>query len=87
RSSTAIRVAHSRSSSGYFLDAAMTLILHGLRASTRPGAIHVGIVLGAIVLGGTALYLSRSQVLVDDESYMEAMIPHHSIAILTSGDC
>ena len=36
------------------------------------------------MLGGTALYLSRSQVLVDDESYMEAMIPHHSIAILTS---
>jgi hypothetical protein len=36
------------------------------------------------VLGGTALYLSRSQALVEDESYMKAMIPHHSIAILTS---
>ena len=30
RSSTAIRVARSRSSSGYFLGGAMTLILHGL---------------------------------------------------------
>src|SRR5690606_4095683 len=41
RSSTAILVARSRNSSGYFLGAAMTLILHGLRASTRPGAIQV----------------------------------------------
>jgi hypothetical protein len=40
RGSTAIRVARSRSSSGYFLGAAMTLILHGLRASIRPGAIQ-----------------------------------------------
>src|SRR5690606_1247940 len=40
RSSTAIRVARSRNSSGYFLGAAMTLILHGLKASTRPGAVQ-----------------------------------------------
>ena len=39
--STAIRVARSRNSSLYFLGAAMTLILHGLRASTRPGAIQL----------------------------------------------
>ena len=31
-----------------------------------------------------ALYLSRSQALVDDQAYMKGMIPHHSIAILTS---
>jgi len=36
------------------------------------------------VLGGSALGLSRSQVLVDDVAYMDGMIPHHSIAILTS---
>ncbi len=35
-----IRVARSRNSSGCFLGAPMTLILHGLRASTRPGAIQ-----------------------------------------------
>ena len=40
--------------------------------------------MGALLLGGTALYLSRSQALVEDESYMKAMIPHHSIAVLTS---
>jgi hypothetical protein len=31
-----------------------------------------------------ALYLVRSQETVSDVSYMEAMIPHHSIAIMTS---
>lgn len=31
-----------------------------------------------------ALFLVRSQILIDDVDYMEAMIPHHSIAILTS---
>jgi uncharacterized protein (DUF305 family) len=30
------------------------------------------------------LWLVRSQITVDDVSYMKAMIPHHSIAIMTS---
>lgn len=38
----------------------------------------------AIVVAGAALALSRSQVWVDDQAYMKGMIPHHSIAILTS---
>lgn len=42
------------------------------------------IVGGSIALFTVALFLVRSQVLVDDVDYMEAMIPHHSIAILTS---
>lgn len=32
----------------------------------------------------TVLYLERSQVFVQDESWMSSMIPHHSIAVLTS---
>jgi uncharacterized protein (DUF305 family) len=36
-----------------------------------------------VVFAG-ALWLVRSQRTVDDVSYMRAMIPHHSIAILTS---
>ena len=31
-----------------------------------------------------ALFLARSQATVGDVAYMKAMIPHHSIAILTS---
>jgi len=42
------------------------------------------IVGGSIALFAVALFLVRSQVLVDNVDYMEAMIPHHSIAILTS---
>lgn len=39
---------------------------------------------GAIALFALALYLVRSQATVGDVSYMRAMIPHHSIAIMTS---
>ena len=39
--------------------------------------------LGAIMIIG-AMWLVRSQVTVTDTDYMEGMIPHHSIAILTS---
>ena len=42
------------------------------------------IVGGSIAVFALSLFLVRSQVLVDDVDYMEAMIPHHSIAILTS---
>jgi len=45
---------------------------------------NVGIVAGAIVVCTVALWLVRSQETVDDVSYMKAMIPHHSIAIMTS---
>ncbi|HCW74579.1 MAG TPA: DUF305 domain-containing protein [Clostridiaceae bacterium] len=44
-----------------------------------------GIILGASVLiFGLSLFLVRSQTTVDQVSWMKAMIPHHSIAILTS---
>ena len=44
------------------------------------GAILIG---SAVVFVGT-LWLVRSQQTVYDVSYMKAMIPHHSIAVLTS---
>lgn len=42
------------------------------------------IVAGSAVVFMVALWLVRSQATVDDRSWMRAMIPHHSIAILTS---
>ena len=43
------------------------------------------IILGAGALVFTlALWLVRSQSTIDDVDYMSAMIPHHSIAIMTS---
>ncbi|MDQ0316296.1 DUF305 domain-containing protein [Amorphus orientalis] len=47
-------------------------------------AVNIAIFAGAIVLFGASLWLVRSQVTVQDRSYMKAMIPHHSIAIMTS---
>ena len=42
------------------------------------------ILIGAAVVFGVSLYLLRSQSTVKDVQYMEAMIPHHSSAILVS---
>jgi hypothetical protein len=46
--------------------------------------VNVAIVLGAAMLFAASVYLVRSQASVEDGSWMKAMIPHHSIAILTS---
>lgn len=45
---------------------------------------NVGIVLGAVALFALGTFLVRTETTVQDRSYMSAMIPHHSIAILTS---
>jgi Na+/proline symporter len=47
-------------------------------------AANIGILVGAGLVFVLSLGLMRSQALVGDVQYMEAMIPHHSIAILTS---
>ncbi|MDP2294875.1 MAG: DUF305 domain-containing protein [Pseudolabrys sp.] len=45
---------------------------------------NIAIVLGCGVVFAASLWLVRSQETVSDVSWMKAMIPHHSIAILTS---
>lgn len=46
--------------------------------------LNIAIFSGSVVVFALALWLVRSQVTVEDQSYMRAMIPHHSIAIMTS---
>lgn len=46
--------------------------------------VNIGIVVGCAGLFALSLWLVRSQATVQQVSYMRAMIPHHSIAILTS---
>lgn len=46
--------------------------------------LNIAIFAGAAIVFVVALYLARSQSTVGDVAYMKAMIPHHSIAILTS---
>lgn len=58
----------------------LTFMLH--MHKSRPA--NIAIYAGAATLFALALYLVRSQATIEDVSYMRAMIPHHSIAILTS---
>jgi uncharacterized protein (DUF305 family) len=46
--------------------------------------MNIAIFAGGALVFIVALWLVRSQQTVDDAAYMRAMIPHHSIAILTS---
>lgn len=45
---------------------------------------NLAIFICSIAIFGGSLWLVRSQETVSDVSYMKAMIPHHSIAIMTS---
>lgn len=47
-------------------------------------AANVLIVVSSVVAFALSLWLVRSQETVEDVAWMKAMIPHHSIAILTS---
>ncbi len=62
---------------------AITMLLFMRKMYTNKRA-NTGILLGSLVVFVLSLWLVRSQVTVGDVSYMRAMIPHHSIAILTS---
>ena len=58
----------------------LTFMLHMYQDKRANAAIYL---VSALVFA-VALFLVRSQTTVQDVSYMRAMIPHHSIAILTS---
>lgn len=59
----------------------MLLFMWGMYKNKKLNAVILGV--SALVFG-LSLWLVRSQTTVDDVSWMKAMIPHHSIAILTS---
>ena len=44
-------------------------------------AIKLTVLFGATIAAVALLYVNRSQSLVGDTTFMQAMIPHHSIAI------
>lgn len=46
--------------------------------------VNTGIYLGGAAVFALSLWLVRSQATIGDVAWMKAMIPHHSIAILTS---
>lgn len=71
----------------------MTLLMGGtmavimlafMRGMYKNARLNLAIYGGSVIIFLLALFLVRSQTLVQDSSWMNAMIPHHSIAILTS---
>lgn len=67
------------------MGAAMSVIMLAFMLSMyKRKGLNYTIFGGSIAVFAGALWLVRSQATVDDIEYMKAMIPHHSIAILTS---
>ncbi|WP_417525215.1 DUF6692 family protein [Marinovum sp.] len=77
--------SETRAYMALLMGAAMAVIMLGFMLSTYDNkAVNAAIFAGSIAVFAGMLYLVRSQVTVGDVSYMRAMIPHHSIAIMTS---
>lgn len=68
-----------------YMGAAMAVIMLAFMLGMYGNkTVNTAIFLGSGLAFIAALYLVRSQDTVDDIAWMKAMIPHHSIAILTS---
>lgn len=66
---------------GAMMTAVMLAFMLGMYKNKK---LNAAIFAGAAIVFVVGLYLARSQRTVGDVAYMKAMIPHHSIAILTS---
>jgi membrane-associated HD superfamily phosphohydrolase len=80
-----VRWSETRFYMTFVMGAVMAVIMLGfMRGMYTNRVANVGIVAGSALVFILAIWLVRSQATVEDRSYMRAMIPHHSIAILTS---
>lgn len=67
------------------MGAAMALVMLGFMLGMyKNRRANIAIAATAVAVFAGALFLVRSQETVSDVAWMKAMIPHHSIAILTS---
>jgi hypothetical protein len=64
--------------------AMMAIMLFFMLGMYKNSRANAAIFVGAAVILALSVWLVRSQITVDGVDYMEGMIPHHSIAILTS---
>tara|TARA_R110001599_G_scaffold102664_2_gene261606 strand:- start:347 stop:772 length:426 start_codon:yes stop_codon:yes gene_type:complete len=80
-----VTFSETRTYMAIVMGATMAVVMLGfmLDMYTRKG-MNMAILVGSVVVFAGALWLVRSQQTVDDVAYMKAMIPHHSIAIMTS---
>lgn len=80
-----IQFSETRFYMTFIMGAAMAIIMLSFMLSMYSNTkLNLAIYVGSLLVFLVALFLVRSQTLVGDSSYMRAMIPHHSIAILTS---
>ena len=64
------------------MGAVMTVVMLGFMWSMYEGkTTKIAVLAGASLLGVVLLLINRGQSLIDDTRFMNAMIPHHSIAI------
>jgi len=69
----------------FIMAGSMALVmLFFMRHMYKNKQANIAIVIGSIALMGLGFWLVRSQATVGDVAWLKAMIPHHSIAILTS---
>ena len=77
--------SETRTYMAILMGATMAIIMLGFMLSMYQNKLlNAAIFAGAIIAFVLSLWLVRSQVTVGEVSYMKAMIPHHSIAIMTS---
>ncbi len=68
-----------------YMGSAMALIMLGFMLGMyKNRRINIAIAVTSVAVFAGALFLVRSQTTVGDAAWMKAMIPHHSIAIMTS---
>jgi hypothetical protein len=80
-----VRWSEERFYMALLMGGAMAIVMLGFMwGMYKNTKVNVAIVIGGLLLMVGALWLSRSQHFVGDQAYMRGMIPHHSIAILTS---
>ncbi|MEQ8266787.1 MAG: DUF305 domain-containing protein [Parvibaculum sp.] len=77
--------SQTRSFMALVMGASMAVLMLGFMWTMYPSRkTNLAIVAAALVVFAGALFLVRSQQTVGDVAYMKAMIPHHSIAVMTS---
>ena len=76
--------SETRSYMALVMEASMALLMLAYMLNMYPNTrINIVVVSASVLVFAASLYLVRSQKTVQDVAYMKAMIPHHSIAILT----
>lgn len=79
------RFSQTRAWMALLMGSAMAIIMLAFMLKMYPNKMVNLSIMGASALAFClSLWLVRSQETVDDVAYMKAMIPHHSIAIMTS---